>query len=169
MGDMAFALQVTAVALGALILIAFVFVLLSRLLQLLASSVSGEPANQWETPVAVAEEEGRRAEGNGPWSGVERAPVAAGTPQPPSTRGVVQPAPAVGGAERAVTSPMPGTVISINVSVAGAVRAGDVLVIIESMKVQNEIKAPINGTVKEIHVQQGANVRRGERLVTIAA
>lgn len=167
MGDMGFALQVTAIALGALVVIAFVFVLLSWLLQLLASSVSSEPANRWEAPVAVAEEEGARVESGGSSAGVERAPVAAGTPPQPSTSQAVQPAPA--GVERAVTSPMPGTVISINVNVASAVKAGDVLVIIESMKVQNEIKAPISGTVKEIHVQQGANVRRGERLVTIAA
>lgn len=69
--------------------------------------------------------------------------------------------------EEVISAPMPGTVISVNVTVGDAVKDGDVLLIMESMKIQNEITAPRDGVVKEIHVSQGRYVRRGERLITV--
>lgn len=174
MGDAGFALQVTAIALGALVLIACIFLLLSWLLQLLAVSVYGRSKSGGEVAVAAAWEEVHQAEGERQpraaqsLAAAEAMPVSAeATSQPTTTAG--EPAPSRSGVEKAVTSPIPGTVISINVSVGASVRAGEVLLIVESMKIQNEIKAPKDGTVLEIHVQEGANVRRGERLLTMAA
>ena len=69
--------------------------------------------------------------------------------------------------EGVVTSPMPGTVLSIEVEVGVQVKRGDVLLIVESMKIQNDISAPKDGRVKEIHVVEGAYVRRREPLLTI--
>ncbi len=69
--------------------------------------------------------------------------------------------------EGVVTSPMPGTVLSIEVEVGAQVKRGDVLLIVESMKIQNDISAPKDGRVKEICVVEGAYVRRREPLLTI--
>lgn len=90
------------------------------------------------------------------------APPAPKTPPAPITK---PPVPKV--AEEVVTSPMPGTVISIKVKVGDLVKAGDVLLILESMKIQNEIPAPREGRITEIHVSEGKYVRRREPLIAI--
>lgn len=74
------------------------------------------------------------------------APVAAGTP---------------------VTAPLPGNVLKINVSQGQAVKAGDVVVIIEAMKMENEITAPCDGAVKQIVAAKGAVVNTGDTLLVI--
>ncbi|MQY55312.1 MAG: biotin/lipoyl-binding protein [Dehalococcoidia bacterium] len=62
---------------------------------------------------------------------------------------------------------MPGTVIAIKVEVGELVKVGDVLIILESMKIQNEIPAPRDGRIKEIYVAEGKYVRRREPLIAI--
>jgi len=74
-----------------------------------------------------------------------------------------------GGNEDVVISPMPGTIISIKVKVGDAVKAGDVLLVLESMKIQNEITAPRDGTIKDILVTEGKYVKRRESLISIGA
>ena len=66
-----------------------------------------------------------------------------------------------------VRAPMPGTIIAVNVKVGDSVKAGDVLFILESMKIKNEIKAPQDGKIKEILVTEGQYVKRRETLVDI--
>lgn len=66
-----------------------------------------------------------------------------------------------------VKSPMPGTVLDIKVSNGAKVNAGDVLVILEAMKMENEIKAPSAGTVTVV-TTKGSSVNTGDVLVTIA-
>ncbi len=66
-----------------------------------------------------------------------------------------------------VKSPMPGTINDIKVSEGQAVKAGDVLVILEAMKMENEIMAPKDGTVKSINVSKGASVSAGDVLVVV--
>ena len=80
---------------------------------------------------------------------------------------VAKPAPPRVATEEVVTSPMPGTVITINVKAGDLVKVGDALLILESMKIQNEIPAPRDGRVKEVHVSEGKYVRRREPLVAI--
>ena len=75
-------------------------------------------------------------------------------------------APAAGG--KPVTAPMPGTILDIKVSQGQAVKAGDVLVILEAMKMENEIKAPSDGTVASVAVSKGEGVDTGATLVTLA-
>ncbi len=91
-------------------------------------------------------------------------PVAA--PQP-----VVQSAapagPAVAGAST-VKAPMPGTVLSLKVSPGQSVKRGDVLLILEAMKMENEISAPANGVVAAIRVQAGSTVNTGDPMVDLA-
>ena len=65
------------------------------------------------------------------------------------------------------TAPMPGTILDVKVSVGDQVKAGQTVVILEAMKMENEIGAPVDGTVKEVRVQKGATVNPGDVLVTI--
>lgn len=67
-----------------------------------------------------------------------------------------------------IVAPMPGTILSVNVSNGAAVKKGDVLMILEAMKMENEIMAPCDGTVSGVNVQQGASVENGTLLCTIA-
>ena len=62
---------------------------------------------------------------------------------------------------------MPGAIISIMVKSGDAVKAGDVLLILESMKIQNEIRAPREGKIKEVFISEGKYVRRREPLIAI--
>ena len=66
-----------------------------------------------------------------------------------------------------VKAPMPGTVLSVKVAPGATVKAGDVLLILEAMKMENEITAPKGGTVKEIPVGNGTAVNTDDILVVI--
>ena len=91
-------------------------------------------------------------------------PVAAAAPA-----AVAAPAPkkAAAGAN-SVTAPLPGSVVSINVKVGDAVKAGQQLAIIEAMKMENEILAPADGTIKAVHVSAGQAVQQGDALLDLA-
>ena len=96
-------------------------------------------------------------------SAVKAAPAVA--PAPAAAPAPVAAAPA--GGEK-VQSPMPGTILSVNVSEGKAVKKGDVLFILEAMKMENEIMAPCDGTVAQVSVQNGASVESGSLLCVIA-
>ncbi len=70
-------------------------------------------------------------------------------------------------ADGAVFPLMPGTIMEVHCSVGDAVAEGDVLLILEAMKMQNEITAPVAGTVAEVNVQPGVNVDRRTMMVRI--
>ena len=69
---------------------------------------------------------------------------------------------------QSVDAPMPGNIISVNVKPGQAVKKGDVLLILEAMKMENEIMAPIDGTVGSVAVNPGQTVQSGQQLLTIA-
>ena len=89
------------------------------------------------------------------------APVAAPAPA------AAPAAPAAAGATT-ITAPMPGTILKVNVANGQAVKKGDVLMVLEAMKMENEIMAPADGTVSSVNVNAGASVEAGTTLCTLA-
>ena len=68
----------------------------------------------------------------------------------------------------AIPSPLPGTILKVNVSVGQAVKEGDVLVVIEAMKMENDVVAPRAGTITQVSVPKGATVNTGDTLVGLS-
>ena len=66
-----------------------------------------------------------------------------------------------------MAAPMPGTILDIKVDVGAAVKSGQVLCILEAMKMENEIMAPGDGTVASIHVNKGASVNAGDIIMSL--
>ena len=102
--------------------------------------------------------------------GADAAPAAAPAPvqaAAPAKAAAPKKASAGAGAGEKVAAPMPGTIVSVNVSDGQSVKKGDVLVVLEAMKMENEIKAPKDGTVTGIAVNKGESVDTGATLVTI--
>ncbi|MDO4418942.1 MAG: biotin/lipoyl-containing protein [Ruminococcus sp.] len=90
------------------------------------------------------------------------APVAAPAapaeaPKPAGTQGSVK-----------VAAPMPGTILSVKVSVGQQVKKGDTVAVLEAMKMENEIPAPQDGTVSSVDVSNGATVETGATIVTLS-
>ena len=90
------------------------------------------------------------------------APAAAPAPAP-----VAAPAAAPAGGAGSITAPMPGTVLDVKVTEGQAVNAGDTVLILEAMKMENEIAAPAAGTVDKIVAAKGASVNSGDVLITL--
>ena len=96
------------------------------------------------------------------------APAAA--PPPPTAPAADPPAEGSAGnpaGGEKVCAPMPGNILAVNVSNGSAVKKGDVLMILEAMKMENEIMAPCDGTVTSVSVTKGAAVESGALLCTI--
>ena len=106
------------------------------------------------------------------------APAAAPAPAPapaPAAAPAAAPAPAAASAAptavaagEVVAAPMPGNILKVNCSQGQAVKAGDILVVLEAMKMENEILAPRDGTVAQVVTTKGAVVDTGAPLVVLA-
>jgi len=86
------------------------------------------------------------------------APTPAPTPAQP---------PVSGSGGHTVQAPMPGKILTLNVTPGTSVKSGDVLLILEAMKMENDIMAPVNGTVTSVNVHVGDSVNTGDVLVVI--
>ena len=98
-----------------------------------------------------------------------QAPVAAPAPvaAAPKAAPAVKAFPTAAAGAVAVKAPMPGTIMKVNVTVGQAVKKGDVLCVLEAMKMENDISAPQDGVVASVNVQKGAGVQGEEVLVTL--
>ena len=104
------------------------------------------------------------------YEAIAPAPAAAAAPvaAPAAAPAAAAPAaPVVTGSGETVNAPMPGTILKVNVQNGQAVKAGQVLVVLEAMKMENEIMAPKDGTITAVAVQKGASVDTGAPLVVI--
>jgi len=88
-------------------------------------------------------------------------------PTPVAAPVAAAPAAGVTASGEVVTAPMPGNILKVNVTAGQAVKEGALLVILEAMKMENEIFSPCAGTVKQVLVQRGATVDTGAAMVVI--
>ena len=116
----------------------------------IASSISTSPVNQVTSPVAPALK-------------TATPPTSTTTPVKPVATSATL---GVQGTVK-VNSPMPGKILNINVSVGQSVKKGEALVVLEAMKMENEIVAPVDGTVASVNVSVGISVEPGELLASL--
>ncbi len=88
-------------------------------------------------------------------------------PAPQASAPKAAPSPAAAAGEGAIIAPMPGTIIDVKVNQGDAVKLGDTLLILEAMKMQNEIKAPCDGIVTSIDVAKGTAVNAGMAMMVL--
>lgn len=110
---------------------------------------AGQPVQQVASPPVAPQA--------APAAAAQPAPQPAATPQSPAGSG--------GGVT--VAAPMPGVVLEVKVKVGDSVSDGDVLVILEAMKMENEVTSPATGVVKSINVSVGATVNTGDTMVVL--
>ena len=92
------------------------------------------------------------------------APAAAPVAAPAAA---AAPTPAAGGAGESINAPMPGNILAVNVAAGDTVKKGQVLMVLEAMKMENEIFAPKAGTVAQVLVSKGSTVDTGATLVVL--
>ena len=85
------------------------------------------------------------------------APAPKAAPAAPSSQGSVK-----------VEAPMPGTILDIKVSVGASVTNGQVLCVLEAMKMENDIVSPQDGTIASINVNKGDSVEAGQLIITLS-
>lgn len=114
-------------------------------------------------------------------TGISQVPVMAAAPVAPVAAPVAAPAPVEAAPEAPaapaapvavadgtqIKAPMPGTVLAVKKSVGDAVKAGDVVLVLEAMKMENDIVAPCDGTVKSINAPKGSTVNTDDVLAVI--
>ena len=103
---------------------------------------------------------------NGTAYEVELEEITAAAPAAPAVPAAPTPTAAPAGGEQ-ITSPMPGNILSVNVAAGDAVKKGQVLMILEAMKMENEIMCPCDGKVVSVSVSKGATVESGALLCVI--
>jgi len=116
-------------------------------------SVAVDPTGPAPAPVVVA-------------APAAAAPKPAAPAARPAAPAAPKPAAAAAGKGPKFTAPMPGTIDSIAVSVGSAVKKGDTILVLEAMKMKNDLKSDVDGTIASINVAAGQQVKFGEVLAT---
>ena len=98
---------------------------------------------------------------------VTAAPAPVAAPKAAPAAAAPKAAAAAPAGAEAIKSPMPGTINAVNVTAGQAVKKGDVLCILEAMKMENEIKAPRDGSVASVNVTKGQSVSSGDVLLSL--
>lgn len=113
------------------------------------------------TPYVVTVEENAGSGAPAPMAAPAAAPAPAAASAPKAA-----PAPTGAGSVK-VEAPMPGTILDIKTAAGSAVKKGDVLCILEAMKMENDIVAPADGTVASVNVNKGDSVEAGQVIITL--
>ncbi len=101
--------------------------------------------------------------------GAVSAPVSRSASAPAAApKAAPKAAPAVAAGSKTITAPMPGTILSIKVKQGDTVKKGQLLLMLEAMKMENEIKSGVDGVVASIAVKQGDSVNTGQVLIEIS-
>lgn len=102
-------------------------------------------------------------------AGTVPAAVPAAAPAAPVAAAPAPAAPAAGGTEGSVkiAAPMPGKILAVKANIGQAVKRGDVVMVLEAMKMENEITAPQDGTIAGISVAVGDSVESGDTLASL--
>ena len=95
------------------------------------------------------------------------APKAAPAPAPKAAPAPAPKAAPVATGANAIKAPMPGTIVKVNVKAGDSVKRGDVLCVLEAMKMENEIMAPADGTVAGVNVSAGESVQTDAVLLSL--
>lgn len=101
---------------------------------------------------------------------VTSAPANTATPHTPVTvpaPKATAPKPSATAGSRSVSAPMPGTILNVKVSVGQAIKKGDIICVLEAMKMENDIPSPQDGVVASINVQNGSNVNANDVIITL--
>ena len=107
---------------------------------------------------------------NGTAYEIELEELTGAAPAPAAATAAPAPAPAPAAAPAGgeqVTSPMPGTILSINVAAGDTVKRGQVLMVLEAMKMENELMCPCDGKIASVNTSKGASVESGTLLCVI--
>ena len=115
--------------------------------------------NAFEVEMPQSERKVQRPAAQAPAAPKAAAPVAKAAPAPA--------APAASAGGRPINAPLPGVVIKINAKVGDKVSTGDTILILEAMKMENNITADSNGTIKTILCKEGDQVQSGQALVEL--
>jgi len=100
-----------------------------------------------------------------PVSAPQTTPKLAPPPPAPAPAPTPISAPAAGTGGKKIQAPMPGKILAVKTAPGDAVKSGTVLVILEAMKMENDIMAPADGTVKAVNIKEGDSVNTGDILL----
>lgn len=95
------------------------------------------------------------------------APAAAPAAAPKAAPAPAAPKASSAAGANAVSAPMPGTILDVKVSVGQSVKKGDVICVLEAMKMENDIPAPCDGVIASVNVQKGASVSANDVIATL--
>ncbi|MDO4553930.1 MAG: biotin/lipoyl-containing protein [Lachnospiraceae bacterium] len=95
------------------------------------------------------------------------APVSTAAPAPVKAAAPAPAPKAAGAGSVKITSPMPGKILAVKAAAGAAVKKGDVLIVLEAMKMENEIVAPQDGVVASVDTSEGASVEAGDVLASM--
>ncbi len=104
---------------------------------------------------------------NGTVYEIELEELTGAAPAPATAPAAPAPAPSAPAGGEQVTSPMPGTILAVNVAAGDTVKRGQVLMILEAMKMENEIMCPCDGRIASVNTSKGASVESGTLLCVI--
>jgi biotin carboxyl carrier protein len=133
--------------------------------------------NEYEVEVEEVREDGFAAQPAFETRAAAPAPAVQEAPAAPAVAAPKAPAPkqeapkkdtAVPSGAQVIKAPMPGTILKVSVNTGDTVKRGQVLLVLEAMKMENEIVAPVEGKVSSVNVSKGASVNAGDVLVSLS-